>query len=85
MVWPLPSKVAAKELLKSGPMGDQGLDHFGLRVENLAAAAADLRTKGAVFTADPHEIRPDVQIAFLVAPGNIRVELLEKDPNRVGS
>lgn len=63
----------------------QGLDHFGLRVENLAEAAADLRAKGAVFTAEPHEIRPGVQIAFLVAPGNIRVELLEKDPNRVGS
>ncbi len=63
----------------------QGLDHFGLRVENLDEAAADLRAKGAEFTSEPHEIRPGVKIAFVVAPGNIRVELLEKDPNRVGS
>lgn len=63
----------------------QGLDHFGLRVEDLDAAAADLRAKGAEFTSEPHEIRPGVRIAFVVAPGGIRVELLEKDPDRVGS
>lgn len=63
----------------------QGLDHFGLRVEDLDAAAAELRAKGAEFTSEPHEIRPGVRIAFVVAPGNIRVELLEKDPNRAGS
>ncbi len=63
----------------------QGLDHFGLRVENLDDAAADLRAKGANFTSEPHEIRPGVRIAFVVAPGNIRIELLEKDPNRIGS
>lgn len=63
----------------------QGLDHFGLRVEDLDAAAADLRAKGAEFTSEPHEIRPGVRIAFVVAPGGIRVELLEKDPDRVGA
>ena len=63
----------------------KGLDHFGLRVENLDDAAAELRAKGADFTSEPHEIRPGVRIAFVVAPGNIRIELLEKDPNRVGS
>ena len=62
----------------------QGLDHFGLRVENLDDAAAELKAKGANFTSEPHEIRPGVRIAFVVAPGNIRIELLEKDPNRVG-
>ena len=63
----------------------QGLDHFGLRVENLDDAAAELRAKGAEFTSEPHEIRPGVKIAFVVAPGNVRIEILEKDPNRVGS
>ena len=63
----------------------QGLDHFGLRVENLDEAAAELKAKGVDFTSEPHEIRPGVKIAFVVAPGNIRIELLEKDPNRVGS
>lgn len=63
----------------------QGLDHFGLRVEDLDAAAADLRAKGAEFTSEPHEIRPGVRIAFVTAPGGIRVELLEKDPDRVGA
>ena len=75
----------AEDATPSAGHPHQGLDHFGLRVENLDDAAADLKAKGAEFTSEPHEIRPGVRIAFVVAPGNIRIELLEKDPNRVGS
>ena len=75
----------APETIPSADHPHQGLDHFGLRVENLDEAADELRANGAEFTSEPHEIRPGVRIAFVVAPGNIRIELLEKDPNRVGS
>jgi lactoylglutathione lyase len=55
-----------------------GLDHFGLRVDNLEAAAAELKRRGAVFMLEPRTIRPGVKIAFILAPDNVRIELLER-------
>src|SRR5262245_28320372 len=55
-----------------------GLDHFGLRVENMEEAAAELKRRGAVFTLGPRTIRPGVKIAFIQAPDNVRIELLER-------
>jgi catechol 2,3-dioxygenase-like lactoylglutathione lyase family enzyme len=55
-----------------------GLDHFGLRVDNLDAAVAELRQQGATFTTEPRTIRPGVKIAFIQCPDNVRVELLER-------
>ena len=57
----------------------QGLDHFGLKVADIAAAAAELKAKGAEFTTEPHQLRPGLKIAFMLAPGNIRIELLERE------
>jgi catechol 2,3-dioxygenase-like lactoylglutathione lyase family enzyme len=55
-----------------------GLDHFGLRVDNLEAAAAELKRRGAVFMLEPRTSRPGVKIAFILAPDNVRIELLER-------
>ena len=55
-----------------------GLDHFGLRVDNLDAAVAELKQRGATFTTEPRTIRPGVKIAFIQCPDNVRVELLER-------
>ena len=55
-----------------------GLDHFGLRVENLDEAAAELRRLGAEFTMEPRILRPGVKIAFVRAPEDVRIELLER-------
>ena len=55
-----------------------GLDHFGFRVENLAQAAEELKAKGAEFAIDPHDLRPGLKIAFVRAPGDVRIELLER-------
>ena len=55
-----------------------GLDHFGLRVENMDEAVADLKRRGATFTLEPRTIRPGVRIAFVQAPDNVRIELLER-------
>jgi catechol 2,3-dioxygenase-like lactoylglutathione lyase family enzyme len=56
----------------------QGLDHFGLRVDGLDAAAAELKAKGVEFTMEPREARPGVRIAFIRGPQNISIELLER-------
>jgi lactoylglutathione lyase len=56
----------------------QGLDHFGLIVEGLDAAAAELKAKGVEFTMEPKQARPGVRIAFIKGPQNISIELLER-------
>jgi len=56
----------------------QGLDHFGLIVENLDQAATELRAKGVEFTMEPRQARPGVRIAFIRGPQNVSIELLER-------
>lgn len=55
-----------------------GLDHLGLRVDNLEAAAAELKQRGATFIMEPRTIRPGVKIAFVQGPDDVRIELLER-------
>lgn len=56
-----------------------GLDHFGLGVDNLDEAAAQLKSKGAEFTMEPRDFRPGVRIAFVRAPDDVRIELVQRD------
>jgi len=53
-------------------------DHFGIRVDDLDAAYAQLKERGATFTTEPRTIRPGVKIAFIQCPDNVRIELLER-------
>ena len=63
------------EALKNAHLG---LDHFGLRVNNLEEAVAQLKERGAEFFVEPHSIRPGVSIAFVRTPDDVRIELLER-------
>ncbi len=56
-----------------------GLDHFGLLVDDIEEAAADLKSKGAEFSTEPFQLRPGLKIAYVLAPENVRIELLERD------
>ncbi len=55
-----------------------GLDHFGLTVPDLDAAVVELEAKGVTFTMRPTTIRPGVKIAFLTAPENVSIELIQR-------
>ena len=55
-----------------------GLDHFGLTVSDIDAAVAELKAKGVAFTMEPKTIRPGVRIAFLTAPQNVSIELIQR-------
>ena len=69
----------ADKTTPAGPVDPHlGLDHFGFRVENLAQAAAELKGKGAEFSVEPKDLRPGLKIAFVRAPGDVRIELLER-------
>ena len=71
--------VGPEENLPVGPAGRYiGLDHFGLRVDNLDEAAAELKRRGAEFVLEPVVRRPGLKISFIRGPENTRIELLER-------
>jgi lactoylglutathione lyase len=55
-----------------------GLEHFGMTVPDIDAAVAELKGKGVRFTMDPTTVRPGVRIAFLRAPENVSIELIQR-------
>jgi catechol 2,3-dioxygenase-like lactoylglutathione lyase family enzyme len=58
----------------------QGLDHFGLTVNEIDKVAAELKAKGVEFTREPATVRPGVRVCFLRGPQGISIELLERKP-----
>nr|WP_175800185.1 VOC family protein [Burkholderia anthina] len=56
----------------------QGIDHFGVLVENLDAAYAHLVENGAEIVQPVTRIRAGVRGCFVRAPGEILVEVLER-------
>ena len=69
---------AEADMAAAPPDPHLGLDHFGLRVDDLDGAVAELKQRGATFTMEPRTIRQGVKIAFIQCPDNVRVELLER-------
>jgi catechol 2,3-dioxygenase-like lactoylglutathione lyase family enzyme len=55
-----------------------GIEHVGLRVENLDVAVEYLRTKGGRFVVEPRSPRPGLKLAFIEGPDGVRIELLER-------
>lgn len=59
----------------------EGLDHLGLLVEDIEAAAAGLKERGAKFTLEPQATgMKGRKIAFIEGPEKIRIELVEPIP-----
>jgi lactoylglutathione lyase len=73
------ARVAADAAIPEAPADPHlGLDHFGLRVDNMDEAHAELKRRGAEFSLEPRLLRPGVKIAFVRGPDNVRIELLER-------
>ena len=72
--------VPAEEDMESSPREPHlGLDHFGFRVDDLAETVAELKRRGAEMAREPRTIRPGVHVAFVRAPDDVRIELLQRD------
>lgn len=69
-----------EKAIESPPDPYLGLDHFGLRVASVDDTVAELKRRGAEIIDEPRTIRPGVRIAFVRAPENVRIELLQRDP-----
>ncbi len=56
-----------------------GLEHIGLTVADIDAAADELKAKGVAFTTEPITVRPGVRIAFMRGPEDVLIELIQRD------
>ncbi|HEY9554370.1 VOC family protein [Allosphingosinicella sp.] len=56
-----------------------GLDHFGLSVDDVDAAIADLELKGVQITFPPTTIRPGCRAAYIAAPDGVEIEIVNRD------
>lgn len=54
-----------------------GIEHFGLRTDNLEAAVDELKAKGIKFVQDVTVLPSGVKISFFLTPEDVLVELLE--------
>lgn len=79
MVFIVSGKAKNEDPVRTGSDPRYGLDHFGLRVNDMDEAEKELRDKGAEFICDPWEIRPGVKIAFIKGPDNISIELAQRN------
>ena len=66
------------DVAASPPESHLGLDHFGFRVDNVDETIAELKRRGADIAQEPRTNRPGVRIAFVRAPDDVRIELLER-------
>jgi len=55
-----------------------GIEHIGLAVTGMDEVVRELKAKGAVFVVEPTYARPDIRIAFIQGPDNVRIEILER-------
>ena len=69
--------VTGGELVNGPAEPHCGVDHFGLSTDDMEAAVADLKAKGACFTQEPTTPRPGVRTAEIMGPENVRIELVQ--------
>ena len=55
-----------------------GLHHLGITVSNLDEAYTELKANGARFIVEPKMTGPGSRVAFIIAPDNVLIELLER-------
>ena len=60
------------------PKSRRGLEHFGLKVDDMNAAVAYIKSKGIKFLEEPRISLPSGNtVAFLMAPDNVMIELVK--------
>ncbi len=77
---------AAHVLIRGARPGEQfapagarrfGTDHFGLRVPDVDATVAELRRRGVTIEVEPKDFNPNLRIAFVKGPDDMRIELVQ--------
>ena len=55
-----------------------GLDHFGFETDDIEGLAAVLRSNGVKFNCEPWTMPSGTMVAFVVAPDEVSVELIQR-------
>jgi len=55
-----------------------GLEHIGLTVDDIDAAVADLRAKGANIAVGPMDYSAGTRLAFIRGPDGVMVEIVQR-------
>ena len=67
-----------KQTGKDSPKSRRGLEHFGLKVDNMEAAVAHIKSKGVeVFDGPKVSMPSGLTVAFVTAPDNVLIELAQ--------
>jgi lactoylglutathione lyase len=66
------------ELLDPAGSRRFGIDHFGVLVPDLDAAATVLRQRGAHFETEPFEFMPGLFMSYVLGPDNLRIEFVQR-------
>lgn len=70
---------AVTDSAEDTPGKRNGLEHFGIRTDDIETAVADLKAKGVKFIEDIRVSLPTgSKIAFLMAPDNVMIELVQR-------
>ncbi|MFC2021227.1 VOC family protein [Chloroflexota bacterium] len=69
-----------KEYARARGKHQFGLHHLALTVDNMDEAYTDLKANGAEFILPPKATGPTSKVAFIVAPENVLIELIESRP-----
>ena len=68
------------KLASKAPGAISGLDHIGIRTDDMDATVAKLKANGVQFRDEVRQFLPTVRIAFFWAPEDVLVELIEIKP-----
>ena len=72
------SEPRAQSLVPGASQPLSGLEHFGLRTDNLEAAVDELKAKGVKFLQDIRVSNPGLKVSFFLAPEDVAIELVER-------
>ena len=64
---------------QDNPRERRGLEHFGFKVGNMSDAVAYIKSQGIKFDLEPRIGPSGYNVAFIMGPDNVMVELVEED------
>ena len=72
------SPLSGAQTIDPDAIGGRALDHFAFTVADIDETVARLKATGVVFSRDPVTLRPGLRVAFLTAPDNVSIELIQR-------
>ncbi len=76
--WSNCDEVLKKEYARARGRHQFGLHHLAMTVDDMDKAHTELKANGAEFVLPPKATGPTSKVAFVIAPENVLIELIER-------